>query len=69
MASKLEGARSKLDRDAVNAGTNQLNAFINQVGGMINSNRLSPEEGQALIDLAIDVIDSALFELLQPETW
>ena len=34
-----------------------LGAFINQVEALINSMSLSPEEGQALIDAAQEVID------------
>lgn len=39
------------------ASVNELQAFINQVSGFLSSGKLTPEEGQPLIDDAQLVID------------
>ena len=54
---KLEGALQKLDKGNTNAACNQLGAFINQVNALINSGRLTFEEGEQLIFAAEAVID------------
>jgi len=41
---------AKLDADQTGAACNQLDAFISQVNGFINSGALAPGQGQALID-------------------
>ena len=57
LISKLDGAVKKLDKGNTNPACNELGAFINQVNALINSGRLTPEEGQELKDAAQRVID------------
>ena len=57
LISKLDGAVKKIDKGNTNPACNQLGAFINQVNALINSGRLTPEEGQELKDAAQRVID------------
>ena len=60
LLSKLEGATAKFDQAKTNAGINQMEAFINQVEAFVQSGKLTPEEGQTLINAAEAVILSAL---------
>ena len=53
---KLSVAQKKISQGKDNAALNMLAAFINQVEALVNSGRLTPDEGQALIDAAQDVI-------------
>ena len=57
LASKLENAIAKLDKDNVNAAINQLQAFINQVEALIQAGTLAQVDGELLIDVAQGVID------------
>ncbi len=57
LIAKLEAAVNQLDRDNVTAALNQLQAFINQVNALVQSGRLTAEQGAALIGAAQAVID------------
>lgn len=54
---KLNNALDKINRNQFNAAINMLNSFTNEVQGYINSAKLTQEQGQNLIDRAIDVIN------------
>jgi len=54
---KLENALKSLEKENTQAAINQLEAFIHQVNALIYSGRLTPEQGQGLIDAAQSVID------------
>jgi hypothetical protein len=54
---KLVTAITSLDKDRTRPACNKLGAFINQVNAFIRAGKLSPEEGQALIDEAEYVRD------------
>jgi len=56
LITKLESVLDKLEKGNLTPALNQLNAFINQVNGFIDEGILTPEEGQALIDAANDLI-------------
>jgi hypothetical protein len=53
---KLQGAIDNLDRGKTKVAVNQITAFINEVTSLIDEGVLSAENGQALIDLAADII-------------
>ncbi len=57
LASKLENAIAKLDKDNVKAAINQLQAFINQVEALIQAGSLAQLDGELLIDMAQGVVD------------
>ena len=57
LITKLDAALKSLDKENTKAACNQLGAFINQVNALVNSGRLTPEQGQALIDAANEVIE------------
>jgi hypothetical protein len=64
---KLDGALQKLEKDNEQAACNQLQAFINQINAYVNSGKLTPDEGQKLIEIAV----KAIYELcvsLSPKT-
>jgi hypothetical protein len=52
LSDKLEAAIVKLDFGNTRPARNQLSAFINQVNAFVRARKLTPEEGQALIDAA-----------------
>ncbi|MCA9027830.1 MAG: tandem-95 repeat protein [Planctomycetaceae bacterium] len=52
LATKLIGSLSKLERDQEQVAANKVEAFINQVGSLVDEGILTAEEGQSLIDLA-----------------
>ena len=52
LAIKLIGSLSKLERDQEQVAANKVEAFINQVGSLVDEGILTAEEGQSLIDLA-----------------
>lgn len=54
---KLENALKSLEKENIQLACNQLGAFIYQVNALINSGRLTPEQGQELIDAAQSVIN------------
>ncbi len=54
---KLNAAEKNLNKENTNAAINELNAFINQVNAYIKSGKLSPTDGQELIDDANSVIN------------
>ncbi len=58
LISILNAALKSLEKGNFNAACNQLNAFINKVNALINSRRLSPEQGQDLIDSAQRIINA-----------
>jgi TolB protein len=49
---KLEAAIRQVDRGNIATAINQLEAFINQVNAYVASGRLTPEQGQPLLDAA-----------------
>ena len=53
----LEAAAKQLVNGNSTAAANLLQAFINQVQALVNAGILTPQEGQALIDLAQNAID------------
>ena len=55
LITKLDGVLQKLDKGNTNAACNQLQAFTNQVNGLIKAGKLSPAEGESLIDAANNV--------------
>jgi hypothetical protein len=57
--SKLRATIGSLGRGRTNAACNQLQAFINQVTAFVASGKLTVEEGQVLIDAAMDVRNAA----------
>ncbi|HEX5733161.1 MAG TPA: right-handed parallel beta-helix repeat-containing protein [Blastocatellia bacterium] len=56
LTSKLRAALQQLERGNTRAAANQINAFINQVDALVRSRRLSPQQGQALIDAAMNIL-------------
>jgi len=54
----LNNAIDKLDSDKTRAAVGLLNAFINQIEKYINSDKLSPEDGEELILGIQNLIDS-----------
>ena len=60
LISKLEAATRSLESGNEIAAMNQLLAFVNQVNGFIAAQRLTPQQGQPLIDCAIAAIDQIL---------
>ena len=56
LSSKLRAALQQLERGNARAAANQINAFINQVDALIRSRRLSPQQGQLLIDAAMNIL-------------
>jgi hypothetical protein len=52
LAVKLEAAARRLDRDRPKPATNVLQAFVNQVEGLLRSRRLFPADGRPLIEAA-----------------
>lgn len=54
---KLENIIAKIDKSNIKPAINQLEAFINQINDFISEGLLSPDEGQALIDAANEIID------------
>ncbi|UCC38743.1 MAG: hypothetical protein JSV96_13080 [Candidatus Aminicenantes bacterium] len=57
LVKKLEAASKNLNKGKPKAACNEIQAFINQVNALINSGKLSPEEGDPLIEAAIMLID------------
>jgi hypothetical protein len=53
---KLNGALEKINQGQFPAAVNKLNAFINEVQGFIQAEKLTPVQGQYLIDVANAVI-------------
>ena len=56
LISKLEAARKQLERGHIRPAGNQINAFINQVEAFIRSRKLTPQQGQPLIDAAMNIL-------------
>lgn len=54
---KLENALKSLDKGNTQAACNQMGAVINQIYALINSDRITLMQAQALIDALQDVID------------
>jgi hypothetical protein len=52
LLNKVTNVEDKLASGNPTAACNNLGAFINQVSAYVNSHRLTPEQGQALIDYA-----------------
>ena len=53
---KLQAALQQLDKGNTKTAANQLKAFTNEVDSMIKTGKLTPEQGQPLIDGANAVI-------------
>lgn len=49
---KIDATIASLDRGNTTAACNELQAFINEVDGLVRAGTLTPDEGQALIDSA-----------------
>ena len=58
LTSKLENILAKIDQDNINAATNQLQAFVNQVQALISSGNLTAGQGQPLISAAHGVVEA-----------
>ena len=54
---KLEQAIKHLDKGKPRTALNVLNAFANQVNAFIRSGKLTPEEGQGLLDAVTAIVD------------
>ena len=53
---KLNIAAANLNDGMIGPAINQIEAFVNQVQGLIGGGVLTPGQGQPLIDMAEDVI-------------
>ena len=58
LRTKLESARAAMDRDNDTAATGKLRALLNELEAMVNSDRLTPEEIEALRQLIERVMES-----------
>lgn len=56
LISKLEAAKKQLDKNNRTPAINELQAFINEVDADINSGKLTPAQGEPLIDAAHVII-------------
>ncbi|HEX8183990.1 MAG TPA: NosD domain-containing protein, partial [Blastocatellia bacterium] len=56
LTAKLQTALQQLERGNTSAASNQLRSFINLVQALVRSGRLSPAQGQSMIDAASGVI-------------
>lgn len=57
LKTKLEEAIKKLDIEKVNTAANQINAFINQVNGLVAGGVLSLSQGQDLVSAANELLE------------
>jgi len=57
LIAKLDAATKNLNKGNTNAAINELRAFINEVQGNIRAGKLTPAQGQALIDAANAIIN------------
>ena len=57
LTAKLAAALAALEGGNTGAAVNQLGAFINEVGALVRSRRLSEAEGASLIAAAQAVLD------------
>ena len=55
---KLETAVDKIESENINAAVGALNAFINQINAFINAGSITPQDAQALIVAAQNIINS-----------
>jgi len=55
---KLETAAGKIESENITAAVGALNAFINQINAFINAGSISPQDAQALIVAAQNIIHS-----------
>ena len=58
LSSKLQMALRQLERGHVQPAANQINGFIRQVEALIRKGKLSPEQGQPLIEAAMAILVS-----------
>ena len=58
LRAKLEAAQKSAANGRVGPAVNQINAFINEVDALMAAGLLSPEEGERLISLAEEIIQS-----------
>jgi hypothetical protein len=56
LSSKLREALQQLERGNTRPAANQINAFINQVNAFVRSRKLTPQQGQSLIDAATSIL-------------
>jgi hypothetical protein len=57
LQNKLDLVLAMLDDDNLQDAIGMLGAAINQVNALVNSGKLTPEDGQALIDATQEIID------------
>jgi YVTN family beta-propeller protein len=57
LLAKLNSVQEVLEQGDLKAAKNKLNEFIKKVNNLVNKGRLTPEDGQYLIDAANNVID------------
>ena len=55
---KLETAADKIESENITAAVGALNAFINQINAFINAGSITPQDAQALIVAAQNIINS-----------
>ena len=55
---KLEKAADKIESENITAAVGALNAFINQINAFINAGSVTPQDAQALIVAAQNIINS-----------
>jgi len=55
---KLEKAADKIESENITAAVGALNAFINQINAFINAGSISPQDAQALIVAAQNIINT-----------
>ncbi len=58
LRAKLEAAQKSAANGRVGPAVNQINAFINEVDALMAAGLLSPEEGERLISLAEEIVQS-----------
>lgn len=58
LLAKLNTAMQNIEADKINLAINNLNTFNNQVNAYINSGKILPENGQALISEVNNIINS-----------
>ena len=65
LKSKLNAALDKISQGKINAAINILNAFKNQINALVNSNKLTPAQGEALVERTDALIEQISGENIQ----
>ena len=65
LKSKLNNALDKISQGKINAAINILNAFKNQINALVNSNKLTPAQGEALVERTDALIEQISGENIQ----